>query len=81
MRGGYLSVIFLQQVAFGTVENADGSGGEWCGVSAAADALAGGFYADEFDFFVGIKGIEHAEGVAAAADAGDDAFGQFSRFL
>ncbi len=54
---------------------AEGEGG---GVFAMVEGAAGGFDAEDFAFFIFEEGGEHADGVAASADTGDDIVGQLT---
>ena len=48
------------------------------GVFAQLCAAAAGFHADQFNFLVLDKFVEDADGIRAAADAGDDRGGQLA---
>ena len=58
------------------VQDAGLAGGEGGRVLAGLDAVSGGLAADEPYAGVGDEGVEEADGVGAAADAGDRGVGQ-----
>jgi hypothetical protein len=57
------------------VQHARATGGDRCGGD-RCDAVAGGLGADDLDLAVVEEGMEQADGIAAAADAGGDRIGQ-----
>ena len=73
---GDLAIVILQHVAVGALQHAGDAAVEARGVIAERFAAAAGFDADESHVFVFDKGGEDADGVGAAADAGDDRIGQ-----
>src|SRR6185312_792212 len=76
MRERDLAVGILEQIAVGALENARRSAGEARGMVAKAGAASTGLHTDELDGRVFEKRMENANGVTAAADAGDDGIGQ-----
>ena len=66
-----LAVLVLQQVGAVAVQDAGLAAGERGRVHAGLDAMAAGFDADHPDALVFEEGMEQADGVRAAADAGD----------
>ena len=71
-----LALVVLQQIGAHAVQHARRPRGERGRVAAGLRALATGFAADELDRRVGDEGVEDADGVRAAADAGDHGVGQ-----
>ena len=71
-----LAVVVTHEVRAGAVQDADGALGDGGAVLALAEAFAAGFGADQFDAVVVNEIGEHADGVGAAADAGDHHVGQ-----
>ncbi len=67
-----LAVLVLQEVAAGAVQYAGAALGDGRGVPLGVDALAAGLEAVEPDLGVVEEGVEDADRVGAAADAGRD---------
>ncbi len=67
-----LAELVLEDEAAGALEDADGAALEAGGVLFGEDPLAAGFDADHADGGVLEEGVEEADGVGAAADAGDE---------
>ena len=65
-----LPLVILAENRFHAVEDTDAAFGNRRGVEFRVDALAGSFAADEPYRFVADEVVEHAHGIAAAADAG-----------
>ena len=58
------------------MQHARATGSDRCGVAPGADAVTGGLGTDDLDLAVVEEGMEQADGIAAAADAGGDRIGQ-----
>ena len=71
-----LAVVVLQQIAARAVQHAGRAAGEARGMFAQFVAAAAGFDADQLHAVVLDERMEDADGIAAAADAGDDRVGQ-----
>jgi hypothetical protein len=71
-----LSHLVLEQVGLVAVQDAHLSGRERRCMRAGVHAVAGGFDADQRDPRIRAKGVEQADGIAAAADAGDARVGE-----
>lgn len=67
-----LAVVVLQQVGPHAVDDAEGAADQRRGVPAAGDAVAARLEPVQPDGRVGDEGVEGADRVGAAADAGDD---------
>jgi hypothetical protein len=67
-----LPVVVLEQVGACAVQHAGAAAGDRRGVPAGAHAVAAGLQADEADAVVRHEGGEDADGVGAAAHAGQD---------
>src|SRR5690606_35620903 len=76
-----LPVVVLQQEGAVAVQHAGGTAVHAAGVLAGVDAVAGGFHADDLHGGVIQERVEQADGVGAAADAGDQAVGQTAFLL
>ena len=81
MRLGDLPVLVLQHVRAHAVQDAFGAAAERRRVAGRVDAVPAGLHAQELDGGVVGERVEHADGVTAAADAGDDRVGQFPDVL
>ena len=73
---GDLAVGVLQQVGAVAVQHARRAAGHAGGVLAGVDAVTGGLDADDLYAFIVEEWVEQADGVGAAADAGDQRVGQ-----
>ena len=71
-----LAVGVGEEPSFGALQHAELAALEARGVAASHDAVAAGFDTGHFDGFVIYKGMEKSNGVAAAADAGDEQVGE-----
>ncbi len=67
-----LAVVVTDHVGAVAVQHARAAGGDRGGMAAGSDALAGGFGAVDLHPRIVEEGMEQADGVAAAADAGAD---------
>ncbi len=81
MRVGDLAVFVLQEEGAVAVQHARGAAGHAGGVLAGVDAVAGRFDADDLHALVIEERVEQADGVGAAADAGDQRVGQAAFLL
>ena len=81
VRLGDLALLVLQDVRPRAVQDAGLARGQGGRVLAGLDAVPGGLAADEADVRVRDEGVEEADGVGAAADAGDGRVGQPSGAL
>ena len=81
VRAEYLAVVVLEQEAVGAVQDSGRAVFEGGGVLARRQAAAAGFDADQGHVRVLDKGIEDADRVAAAVDAGDHGVGQAAVLL
>ncbi|MFM1944508.1 MAG: hypothetical protein RI897_3490 [Verrucomicrobiota bacterium] len=71
-----LAVIVLEEVGAGALEDAEGAALEAGGVLFGEDAFTAGFDADHGDGCILEEGVEEADGIGAAADAGDEEVGE-----
>jgi hypothetical protein len=71
-----LAVRVREEPGFGALEDSEFAALEARGMTASHDAVAAGFDAGHFDGFVIYEGMEKSNGVAAAADAGDEQVGE-----
>lgn len=78
VRLGDLALLVLEDVGPRTVQDAGLARGQRGRVLAGLDAVPGGLAADEAYVRVGDEGVEEADGVRAAADAGDRRVGEAS---
>ena len=77
-----LAVVVLQQIGAVAVEHARAAAVHRGGVAVRhVEAVAGGLDAVDLDVGVVEEGMEEADGVGAAADAGDDGVGQAAFLL
>eukprot|EP00967_Tisochrysis_lutea_P077148 scaffold104680_cov23-Tisochrysis_lutea.AAC.3 len=71
----------LQQIRAGAVEDARSSQTQRRRVARGVDAIAAGLHTNELHLLVGDKGMEHANGVRAAANASNHGIGQTADFV
>lgn len=76
VRLGDLALLVLEDVRAGAVQDARLARGQRGRVLAGLDSVSGGLEADQADAGVRDEGVEEADGVRAAADAGRDGVGQ-----
>lgn len=81
VRLGDLALLVLEDVTAGAVQDARLARGQGGRVLAGLDAVSGGLEADQADVGVRDEGVEEADGVGAAADAGRDGVRQPSGAL
>mmetsp|Transcript_59253 Transcript_59253/g.139760 ORF Transcript_59253/g.139760 Transcript_59253/m.139760 type:complete len:374 (+) Transcript_59253:221-1342(+) len=81
VRFGDLAVGVLQQIGAVAMQHARRAGTQRGGVLAARDALPRGFDADQAHLIMGDVRVEDADGVAAAAHAGEHGVGLAARHL
>lgn len=73
-----LALKVLEHVCAHAVEDSLGAAGKCCGVACGVEAVAAGFDTEELDARIVREGVEHADAVRAAADAGYDCVGELS---
>ncbi len=78
---GDLAILVLQQEGAIAVQHARRAAGHAGGVLAAVEAVAGGLDADDLHAGIVEEGVEQADGVGAAADAGHQRVGQAAFLL
>ncbi|KAG1391315.1 hypothetical protein G6F59_014930 [Rhizopus arrhizus] len=71
-----LAVVVAQHVGAVAMQHARATGGDRRRMAPGADAITCRFGADDLDLSVVEEGMEQADGIAAAADAGGDRIGQ-----
>ncbi|KAG1084970.1 hypothetical protein G6F40_014330 [Rhizopus arrhizus] len=71
-----LAVVVAQHVGAVAMQHARATGGDRRRMATGADAITCRFGADDLDLSVVEEGMEQADGIAAAADAGGDRIGQ-----
>ncbi|KAG1249701.1 hypothetical protein G6F65_019027 [Rhizopus arrhizus] len=81
MRVRDLAVLILKEVAATPMQHAQPACANAGGVLRGVDSMAPGFHAVQLDLGLTQKGVEEADGVGAAADAGDHHVGQPARLL
>ena len=76
VRFSNLAVFVLKDVGFCPVEHADCSRHQRGGMFDSIKPPSRRLHADELDLLIIQEGVENADGVAAAADTGDDIVGE-----
>src|ERR1700693_1280976 len=71
-----LSIVTLEQIGHGALQDARLSSGKTRGVLSARDPQAAGFDTDHFHLLVSNKCVEESYGIAAPTDAGNEAIRQ-----
>lgn len=81
VRFGDLAMLVLENVGLDAVQNTLAAAGESGTVARSIDAIATSLNTEELDARIVGKGVEHADSVAATADAGDNGIGQLAPLL